>query len=112
MISLVEIESEIEKFRARRNAERAVAELDKWRGGPVAYYGGRIHPVDAAVARRAGQLMSRFRVRGVTALSNLLLAATAHIHDHGILTERGSEFRSWNAVYAITHPSIDGAPNG
>ena len=98
MISLVEIEAEIVKFRARRHPERAVAEPDKWLGGLVAHYGDRIHPVDAAVARRAGQLMSRFRVRGFNALSNVLLAATAQIHDHGILTERGSEFRSWAGV--------------
>jgi hypothetical protein len=42
MISLVEIEAEIEKYRSHRHAERAAAELDKWLGGLVAHCGVRM----------------------------------------------------------------------
>jgi len=110
MISLVEIEAEIEKLRARGQVEPA-AELDVWLGrGLVAHYSGRIHPVDAEVAMRAGVLRSRSRVRGPPTIANLLLAATAQIHGHGILTERGTEFRSWAGI-ELWDPFDGGLPS-
>jgi len=97
MISLVEIEAEIDKYRARDRVDRAV-DLDVWLGRLGPHYSDRIHPVDAEVALRAGMLRSRSRRFGVKTLPDLLLAATAQIHGHGILTERGSEFRSWAGI--------------
>ena len=97
-MSLFVIETEIEKFRAHRQHGRA-AEMDEWLGWLVAHYSHRIHPVDAEVARRAGALMRRSRdyPRGAT-FQNLLLAGTAQIHGHSLLTDAVNLFRPWAGI--------------
>lgn len=97
-VSFIAIGAQIEKRRALRQP-RSAAEMDEWLGGLVAHYSTRIHPVDAKVATRAGVLMRQTRdYRGRANLPNLLIAATAEVHGHGLLTENGSSFRSWAGI--------------
>jgi hypothetical protein len=84
VISVVEIKASIQKVRATHQEARAAA-LDAWLEGIVAHYGDRIYPVDAKVAMRAGVLSG-------PRLADLLLAATAQIHGHGLLTTRIDNF--------------------
>ena len=83
VISVVEIKARIQKVRATQEARAAA--LDAWLEGIVAHYGDRIYPVDAKVAMRAGVLSG-------PRLADLLLAATAQIHGHGLLTTRIDDF--------------------
>jgi toxin FitB len=95
--SLVEIEAVIERIR-HRDAKRADA-LQAWLDGLIKTFWDRIHPVDVNVAIRAGRLLphrqqsddARHRFRDV-------LAATAQIHGHHLLTKRVSIFGAWTQV--------------
>jgi predicted nucleic acid-binding protein len=95
--SLVELEAAIDKIPASQ-AERAGA-LRKWLSDLVATFGDRIHPVDVQVAHRAGALL-RYCTGGVVRhrFHDALLAATAQVHGHGILTKREAVFGGWTQV--------------
>ena len=97
IISVVEIKARIQKVRDARHA----AELDDWLEGILAHYSGRIYPVDAEVAKRAGVLMYK-RSPALVGLgrevSDPLLAATAEIRGHSLLTQRMRDFTPWAKV--------------
>ena len=100
MVSVVEIKARIEKVRATRQEARA-AKLDDRLKHVVAQYSDRIYLVDADLAKRAGVLMyERSRVLGGAgpSLSNSLLAATAEIRGHTLLTQRMRDFTPWAKV--------------
>jgi toxin FitB len=96
--SLVEIEAVIEKIR-HRDAKRADA-LHQWLDGLVATFGDRIHPIDVNVAIRAGRLLP-YRQQSEDArhrFHDAVLAATAQIHGHRLLTKRVTIFGAWTQV--------------
>jgi predicted nucleic acid-binding protein len=95
--SLVEIEAAVEKIRARRGDRRDA--LRKWLDGLVTTFGDRIHPVDADVAMRAGRLLIRCNAGPARhRFHDALLAATAQIHGHNLLTKRDAVFGAWTGV--------------
>jgi predicted nucleic acid-binding protein len=108
IISVVEINASIQKVHASRRDSRAAA-LDDWLQGILAH-GDRIYPVDADVAMLAGVLMNRSRVLGGRSLPDLLLAATAKIRGHGLLTTRRSVFNPLSAGIQLLEPFEQGPP--
>jgi len=108
IISVVEINARIQKVRDTRQESRA-AELDAWLQGILAH-ADRIHPVDAEVAMLAGVLMNRSRAFAGRHLSDLLLAATALIHGHALVTERKSDFIPMKSGIELWDPFEQGHP--
>ena len=108
IISFVEINARIQKVRDARQEPRAAA-LDHWLQGILAH-GDRIHPVDAEVAMLAGVLMNRSRALGGRNVSDLLLAATALIHGHALVTERKSDFIPMKSGIELWDPFEQGHP--
>jgi len=95
--SLVELEAAIQRTRVRQ-AERAGA-LNKWLDGLVTTFSDRIHPVDVNVALRAGRLLPHCQAGFPRhRFHDALLAATAQVHGHGLLTKRDAVFGSWTQV--------------
>jgi toxin FitB len=95
--SLVEIEAAIERVPASQQARTCA--LRDWLDGLISTFSDRIHLVDAAVAIRAGRLLPhchtglpRYRFHDV------VLAATAQMHGHGLLTKREGVFGPWTNI--------------
>jgi toxin FitB len=95
--SLVEIEATIERVPASQQARTCA--LRDWLDGLISTFSDRIHLVDAAVAIRAGKLLPhchtglpRYRFHDV------VLAATAQMHGHGLLTKREGVFGPWTNI--------------
>ena len=103
IILVVDIKARIQKVCSTRQEARADA-LDAWLEGIVANYGDRIYPVDAEVAMCAGELMNRSRAFAARNFSDLLLAATARVHNHALVTERKSDFVSMNSGIELWDP--------
>ena len=85
---LVELKAVIDKIRGRE-AKRAEA-LQAWFDELVTF-SDKIHPIDIHVAVRAGSLLP-YRQEGLPRdrFYDVVLAATAQIHGHGLLTKRVS----------------------
>ena len=95
--SLVEIRAAIEGIRGRP-AKRAEA-LQEWLDGLVATFSDRIYPVDINVAVRAGRLLPHFQDGLVPhRFHDAVLAATAQLHGHGLLTKRETVFGAWTGL--------------
>ena len=95
--SLVEIEAAIGRVPASQPAR--ISALRNWLDGLLSAFGDRIHPVDAAVAVRAGRLLPdchiglpRYRFHDV------VLVATAQTHGHSLLTRRDAVFGAWTNI--------------
>ena len=82
---LVELKAVIDKIRGRET-KRAEA-LQAWFDGLVTTFSDRIHPIDIHVAVRAGSLLP-YRQEGLPRdrFYDVVLAPTAQIHGHGLLT--------------------------
>jgi toxin FitB len=95
--SLVELKAVIDKVRGR-DTKRAEA-LQAWLDGLVTTFSDRIHPIDIHVAVRAGRLLP-YRQEGLIRdrFHDVILAATAQIHGHGLLTKRVTVFGAWTHV--------------
>jgi len=67
-----------------------------WLDKIIDRFGDRIHPVDAAIAMRAGSLF-RCRTIGLPIhhFHDVLLVATAQSHGHGLITRREETFGPW-----------------
>jgi predicted nucleic acid-binding protein len=109
IISVVDINARIQKVHDTPQEPRR-AELDAWLERIVAHYGDRIHPVDAEVAKLAGVLMNRSQALGGWRLSDPLLAATAKIHGHALVTERKSDFIPMKSGIELWDPFEQGLP--
>ena len=107
MISVAEINASIQKVHDTPREPRKAA-LDAWLERIVAHYGDRIHPVDAQVAKLAGVLMNRSQALGGWRLSDPLLAATARIHGHALVTERKSDFIPMSSGIELWDPFEQG----
>ena len=93
-ISLVEIKTRIKRV----GEARRVAAVDHWLKDIVGRHRERILRVDAEVAMRAGALInlrSQKLAGDRRSLFDPLLAATAEIHDLGLLTDRIDAFSPW-----------------
>jgi predicted nucleic acid-binding protein len=95
--SLVELKAAIERVRGR-DTKRAEA-LQAWLDGLVTTFSDRIHPIDIQAAVRAGRLLP-YRQEGLIRdrFHDVILAATAQIHGHGLLTKRVTVFGAWTHV--------------
>jgi toxin FitB len=73
--------------------------LRNWLGRIIDRFGDRIHPVDAAIAMRAGSLLP-CRTVGLPIhhFHDVLLVATAQKHGHGLVTRRDPVFGPWTGV--------------
>jgi len=83
------------------NCAEAAAAEDRRRlpGGSQFTFNDRIHPVDINVAVRAGRLLPHCQAGPARhRFHDALLAATAQIHGHGLLTKRDAVFSSWTQV--------------
>jgi predicted nucleic acid-binding protein len=92
--SLTEVALGISKLPMSRS-QRASAQHN-WLNEIITRFADRIHPVDAAIATRAGTLLPSL----TTSLPrhrfhDALLVATAQIHGHGLTTRRDTIFGSW-----------------
>jgi toxin FitB len=95
--SLVEFEAAIERIRAR-HTKRADA-LHNWLDGLVTTFSDRIQPVDVNVAVRPGRLLRYFQSGHARhRFHDAVLAATAQVHGHGLLTKRDAVFGAWTEV--------------
>jgi len=103
IVSVVEINAGIQKVRDTPREPRRAA-LDAWLRRIVAHYADRIYPVDAEVAMLAGELMNRSPAVGGWRLSDPLLAATAKIHGHRLLTTRMRNFVPLSAGIQLLDP--------
>jgi predicted nucleic acid-binding protein len=70
--------------------------LRNWLDRIIDGFGDRIHPVDAAIAMRAGSLLP-CRTAGLPIyhFHDVLLVATAQRHGHGLITRREETFGPW-----------------
>jgi hypothetical protein len=84
-----ELKAVIDKIRGRET-KRAEA-LQAWFDGLVTTFGDGIHPIEIHVAVRAGSLLP-YRQEGLPRdrFCDVVLAVTAQIHGHGLLTKRVS----------------------
>jgi predicted nucleic acid-binding protein len=73
--------------------------LRNWLDRIIDRFGDRIHPVDAAIAMRAGSLLP-CRTVGLPIhhFHDVLLVATAQKHGHGLVTRRDPVFGPWTGV--------------
>jgi predicted nucleic acid-binding protein len=92
--SLTEIARGIDKLPGSQS-QRANAQR-KWLDEIITRFADRIHPVDAAIAIRAGRV-----VHGLTngqprhRFHDALLVATAQLYSHGLVTRRDGIFGPW-----------------
>jgi predicted nucleic acid-binding protein len=78
---------------------RGAESLRSWLHSVIDRFGDRIHPVDAAIAMRAGSLLP-YRTVGLPIhhFHDVLLVATAQRHGHGLVTRRDTVFGPWTDV--------------
>ena len=78
--------------------ERADA-LTKWLDGLVTNFSDRIHPAVGEVYARATEITCNWQPTGARVrYHDVLLAATAQLYGHGLLTKRLPVFGSWANV--------------
>jgi predicted nucleic acid-binding protein len=95
--SLTHVALGINKLPVSRS-QRASAQHN-WLNEIVTRFADRIHPVDAAIATRAGSLLP-CRTVGLPIhhFHDVLLVATAQRHGHGLVTRRDTVFGPWTDV--------------
>jgi len=107
-VTLMEVRYGVARL-AHRGATRKAALLQAWLDDIAAFHGGRILPVDAAVALRAGELLARVQAGGVEVGSeDALIAATADLNGMAVLTENVRHFAPMGVAYV--NP-LDGLPD-
>lgn len=110
-LSVVEITAGIEKLR-RAGGERRAVDLGKWLGRILDAYDERVLPLDAEVAKVAGVLTEEARANGRhPGLSDVLIAATAQAHGHGLLTDNMRHFEPLSLSVRLFNPLQDDLPN-
>src|SRR5208337_3746306 len=80
--------------------------LTKWLDALVTNFSDRIHPLDGKVYTRASEIMRRWqRVPVPVRYHDVLLAATAQVYGHGLLTDSAAfDFGSWVSVKVASPP--------
>ena len=106
-LSVVEITGGIYKLR-RAGADRRASDLDAWFDRIVALYGDKILPLDAKVGKVAGRLADKARAGGRNpGLADVLIAATAQAHGHGLASDNQKHFSPLNLTVPLFNP-LDG----
>ncbi len=95
--SLTEVALGISKLPVSQS-QRASAQRN-WLNEIITRFADRIHPVDAAIATRVGELLP-YLTSGHPRhrFHDALLVATAQIHGHGLTTRRDAIFGPWAKV--------------
>jgi toxin FitB len=100
--SLVEIEAAIGRVPASQPAR--ITALRNWLDGLLSTFGDRIHPVDAAVAVRAGRLLPHCHIGFARyRFHDAVLVGTAQMYGHGLLSKRDAVFGAWTKI-AVASP--------
>lgn len=95
--SLTEVALGISKLSVSQS-QRASAQRN-WLNEIITRFADRIHPVDAAIATRAGELLpSLANGHPRHRFHDAVLVATAQIHGHGLTTRRDGIFGPWARV--------------
>ncbi len=103
-LSVVEVTAGIAKVR-RSGAARRADDLEAWFGGIITTYGERVLPLDATVGKIAGVLADRARADGChPGLADVLIAATAQAHGHGLLTNNIKHFEPLHMSVPLLNP--------
>jgi toxin FitB len=93
-VSLTEIAGSIDKMPSSQS-QRVLA-LRLWLNGIAESFADRIHPVDPAIAMRAGAFLPRLKSNNTRhPLHDAILVATAQHHGHRLLTRREATFGPW-----------------
>jgi predicted nucleic acid-binding protein len=75
----------------RRQQDRRADEISAFIDGVQSSFGDRVLPIDAQVARAVAELQDRI-LPAVIDLADLIIAATAKVHSHIILTNNSRHF--------------------
>lgn len=111
-LSVVEITAGIEKLR-RAGGERRAADLDRWLDRILNIYAERVLPLDAEVGKVAGVLTEDARANGRhPGLSDVLIAATAQAHGHGLMTDNLRHFEPLRLSIPLLNPLQNEIPAG
>jgi predicted nucleic acid-binding protein len=104
VITVVEITAGIEKLR-RAGSTRRVPILETWFAGMTDLYSERILSVDVKVGLVAGVLTNQAHADGINpGLSDILIAATAKAHGHGLLTDNIRHFEPLRLGVPLFNP--------
>jgi predicted nucleic acid-binding protein len=99
--SLTEVARGIDKLPVSQS-QRANAQR-KWLDEIITRFADRIHPVDVAIAIRAGGVLpSLTNGHPRHRFHDALLVATAQLHGHGLITRRDGIFGFWTKVPIAT----------
>jgi predicted nucleic acid-binding protein len=99
--SLTEVARGIDRLSGSQS-QRANAQR-KWLDEILTRFADRVHPVDAAIATRAGESLPRLTIGHQRhRFHHALLVATAQIHGHGLITRRDGIFGPWTKVQIAT----------
>jgi toxin FitB len=99
--SLTEVARGIDKLSGSQS-QRANAQR-KWLDEILTRFADRVHPVDAAIATRAGESLPHLIIGHQRhRFHDALLVATAQIHGHGLITRRDGIFGPWTKVQIAT----------
>jgi toxin FitB len=99
--SLTEVARGIDKL-SGSHSQRANAQR-KWLDEILTRFADRVHPVDAAIATRAGESLPHLIIGHQRhRFHDALLVATAQIHGHGLITRREGIFGPWTKVQIAT----------
>lgn len=91
-MTVAEIRQGIAKLRGD-GAERKARHFEDWLGGIERFYAARILPLDLRAAHVLGDLMDAARRAGhVPGLADLIIAATARVHDLIVVTRNVRHF--------------------
>lgn len=103
-LSVVEIKAGIEKLR-RAGSQRRAVDLDSWLDRILTMYGERILSLDAEVGKVAGVLTEDARANSRHPdLSDVLIAATAQAHGHGLMTDNMRHFEPLRLRVPLLNP--------
>jgi hypothetical protein len=99
--SIVEIEAAIGRVPASQQA--SISALRHWLDGLLSTFSDRIHPVDAAIAVRAGRLLPHCHA-GLARhrFHYAVLVATAQAQGYGLLSRRVAVFGAWTNIAVVS----------
>jgi hypothetical protein len=99
VVTIAEIEQGISKLNRSGRIERA-ERLAVWLDELLQNYGGRVLAVDTAVARVAGEIsLAAANSSKRVGLAEILIAATARVHNALLLTRKGKHFAPLGVDY-------------
>jgi toxin FitB len=110
VVTLTEIENGIAKAK-RQGAVRKAKDLADWLESVVHLYDNQIIAIDSEIAREAGRRLDDARGHGrEPGLADMLIAATARVHDLTVLTRNVRDFEGCGVT--VVDPFTDAAFQG